>query len=193
MALRVIAGEAGGRRLVAPRSGTRPTTDRVREALFASLGPRVEGAAVADLFAGSGALGIEALSRGAGRAVFVDDDRAAVTAIRENLDSTGLSGRARVERSPVRAFLGSPAAEEPFDLVLLDPPYGTGPGEWQGLFELLERRGRLADGALVVVERRRGGPVLVMPTAWKTRSERTYGDTLLLVATVARREADTPT
>src|SRR4051794_41469019 len=98
MALRVIAGTAGGRRLIAPKGGARPTTDRLKEALFSMLGPRVHDATVLDLFAGSGALAIEALSRGAASAVLVDSDVAATAAIRANLATTNFEGAARVER-----------------------------------------------------------------------------------------------
>ena len=117
--MRVVAGEHRGRRLAAPRgSGTRPTADRVREAIFSILGP-VEGLRVLDLFAGSGALGIEALSRGAASAVFVDRDRRAVAAVRANLSSLGIE--ASVVEREVAAYLR--AGPGPFDLVFADPPY----------------------------------------------------------------------
>ena len=109
MALRVIAGEAGGRRLVAPKGDVRPTADRVKESLFAALGAdRLEGAVVLDLYAGSGALGIEALSRGAATAVFVDKDHRAHEAIRTNLATTGFAERAHVSQAAVDSFLGRP-------------------------------------------------------------------------------------
>jgi 16S rRNA (guanine966-N2)-methyltransferase len=119
-----VAGEAGGLRLGAPPgTGTRPTSDRVREAVFNALDSlgAVDDAVVADLFAGSGALGIEALSRGAASAAFVDADRAAVQAIEANLAHTGLADRARVVRGDVVDFLAG--APGPFDLMLIDPPY----------------------------------------------------------------------
>src|SRR5882724_8421330 len=120
--MRVIAGEAKGRRLTGLRSArVRPTTDRVREALFSALGAGVAGARVLDLYAGSGALGIEALSRGAARAVFVDSDPEAVDAIRANLALTGLADRATVVRRPAERFVTT-APGEPFDLVVMDPP-----------------------------------------------------------------------
>ncbi len=125
MSLRVIAGSAGGRRLVAPKGSARPTTDRVREALFASLGHRIDGATVLDLYAGSGALAIEALSRGATRAVLVDRDHAAEVAILTNLGAVGFTAEARFQRSAVSAFVAGPVPEAPFDLVFLDPPYDT--------------------------------------------------------------------
>jgi 16S rRNA (guanine966-N2)-methyltransferase len=123
---RVIAGSAKGIRLAAPGAGTRPFTDRVKQTLFAILEPALEGAAVLDLFAGSGAGGIEALSRGAARATFVEHDAGAARAIDENLRRTRLDGRARVVRRGAIAWLASPdgaAADGPFDLVLVDPPY----------------------------------------------------------------------
>ena len=186
--LRVVAGSVGGRRLVAPRSAARPTTDRVKEAVFASLGPdRLEGAAVLDLYAGSGALGIEALSRGAARAVFVDHDRAAVDAISANLAATGFTAIARVLRSAVAAFLVPPVPDAPFDLVLLDPPYDAPSTGVTAVLRALAAPGVLAPGATVVLERpRRPGAIdgaVDLPEHWQNRSERAYGDTLVLVAT----------
>ena len=120
--LRVIAGAARGRRLkLVPGAGTRPVTDRVKEALFNILGQDVQGAAILDLFAGTGSIGIEALSRGAVQAVFVEQERLAVKTISENLKHTGLEARARVVRSDVFRFLESPA-RQPFDLVYIAPP-----------------------------------------------------------------------
>ena len=123
---RVIAGSARGVRLAAAGPGTRPFTDRVKQTLFAVLEPELEDAVVLDLFAGSGAGGIEALSRGAARAVFVDRDAAAARAIAENLRRTHFEDRGRVVRRDALAWLADqagPAAEGPFDLVLVDPPY----------------------------------------------------------------------
>lgn len=119
--MRVISGTAGGRRLKVPKGVTRPSTDRLREALFSILGERVVGARVLDLFAGSGALGIEALSRGAGEAVFVDRHGGACGVIRDNLAATGLSGR--VVKADVFAALRREAGR--FDLIFADPPYAT--------------------------------------------------------------------
>ncbi len=123
---RVIAGSAKGVRLAAPGTGTRPFTDRVKQTLFAILEPGLEGAVVVDLFAGSGAGGIEALSRGAARATFVEHDAGAAKVIVENLRRTRLESRGRVVRRDALAWLASAdgaAADGPFDLVLLDPPY----------------------------------------------------------------------
>lgn len=121
---RVIAGSARGLRLLAPGEGTRPFADRVKETLFAILEPDLRDAAVLDLFAGSGAGGIEALSRGAARAVFVERDQTAVRIIGENLTRTRMAERGTVVRADVLTYLADRAAGDgPFDLVLLDPPY----------------------------------------------------------------------
>lgn len=133
--MRVIAGRFGGRRLAAPRgAATRPTADRVREALFSMLGS-LDGASVLDLFAGTGALGIEALSRGAAQAVFVERDRLALSALRANLAALGLGaegGEPQVQvraRDAVAALGGAIEQGETYDLVFLDPPYAQA-GEW---------------------------------------------------------------
>jgi 16S rRNA (guanine(966)-N(2))-methyltransferase RsmD len=121
--MRVIAGVARGVPLVAPRDrGTRPITDRVKETLFAILADRVPGAHVLDLYAGSGAIGIEALSRGAARATFVERARPALAALHTNLERTGLGSLARVEAADVERFLRDPAGG-PWELLFLDPPY----------------------------------------------------------------------
>jgi 16S rRNA (guanine966-N2)-methyltransferase len=183
MALRVIAGSAGGRRLVAPKGGARPTTDRLKEALFSMLRPeRIVDATVLDLYAGSGALAIEALSRGAARAVLVDRDATAETAVRANLLTTGFEDQARFRRSPVAAFLAAPIAEAPFDLVLLDPPYDTPAQEVEAALAALAAGELVALDATVVVERPKSGEPLTLPDRWRIEKERAYGDTLLVVA-----------
>ena len=125
--MRVIAGQWRGRKLGAPAGlTTRPTSDRTREALFSMLASRLgsfEGLAAADLFAGSGALGIEALSRGAASCMFVEQDRAALTALRANLEKLGVRADVRAQ-----SVLGLGPAPAPLDLILMDPPYGTGAG-----------------------------------------------------------------
>ena len=173
--LRVIAGELGGRRIEAPRGRrTRPTREAVREAWFSALGPGVAGARVLDLFAGSGALGIEALSRGAARATFVERGRGALAALRGNLESLGLEDRSDVEPVDVGAFLESlpvPAANEspPYDLALADPPYGSG---WASRLAGLLRERRFAD--LLCVEHA-PGDLEDEAAVWR----RGYGDTIL--------------
>ncbi len=172
--MRIIAGAHGGRRLRAPKGRTtRPTADRVREALFSILGDRTRGAAVLDLFAGSGALGIEALSRGATSAVFVDDDPAALGALRANLE--GLDG-GEVVRRDARAFLRT-ACEggRQYDLIFLDPPYRHGPQLGSELSEAVAAV--LAPGGLAISESDRRAP-LDLP-GFAVHDERRYGDTLI--------------
>jgi 16S rRNA (guanine966-N2)-methyltransferase len=177
--MRVIAGEAGGLRLVAPRS-IRPTTDRAREGLFGALGARVTDAAVLDLFAGSGALAIEALSRGAARAVLVDDDAAAVDACEQNLATTGLAGRASVLRAPAERFLAAgPPPEAPFDLVFSDPPYEESERHLTTALQALSSPGWCVPDAWVVVEQRAGRGGAGWPLGWSAAWERKYGDTLM--------------
>jgi 16S rRNA (guanine966-N2)-methyltransferase len=182
-ALRVVGGTAGGLHLVAPKTA-RPTTDRTKEALFSSLGDGPVDANVLDLYAGSGALGIEALSRGARRARFVDRDRRAADAIRANLRTTSLADRAEVTTMAVASFVREPTADAPFDLAFLDPPYDQPVGETSGVLVALAATGWLAEGATVVLECREDRrPEL--PEGWRVARDRVYGDTLLLVATVS--------
>jgi 16S rRNA (guanine966-N2)-methyltransferase len=170
--VRVVAGDFKGHRLRAPRGGwIRPTADRVREALFSMLGD-VEGARVLDLFAGSGALGIEALSRGAREAVFVDRDARAVAAIRRNLESVGAAGEVR--RQDALRFLATRPGK--FDLVLVDPPYDFAAQLAKPLSEHLPRV--LAEGALIVTESDKRTPLILDLPLTK---ERTYGDTRIAV------------
>ncbi len=178
--MRVVAGRFGGRRLTAPRGdATRPTSDRVREALFSLLGP-LDGLVVLDLFAGSGALGIEALSRGARHATFVDDAPAALKAVRANLDALDLTDAAayvEVRRQDARAFLRSArTAHQQYDLVFLDPPYRLAAELGRELSPLLD--GLLASDARVVSESDRRTPLaLDLPLT----DERRYGDTLIRI------------
>lgn len=149
--MRVIAGEWGGRKLTAPKGeATRPTADRTRESLFSMLTSRLgnfEELRVADLFAGSGALGIEALSRGAAHCLFVEQDRVAVDVIRANLATFGAQARATVETGSVMQMR---AAREPVDLMLLDPPYRTGAGEVA--LDRLLRLGWISDATWIAME-----------------------------------------
>ena len=168
-------GVYGGRRLVAPAGdATRPTSDRVREALFSVLGASVEGARVLDLFAGSGALGIEALSRGAAHATFVDDDERAAAAIRRNVEAVGAGEEATVRRRDALAYLE--AHEGPFDLVLIDPPYSSAPRMGERLSRLLP--GVLSNDGRIVTESDKRAPLqLDLPLEF----ERDYGDTRIRV------------
>ena len=175
--VRVVAGTAGGRRLDAPPGrSTRPTADRVREATFNALHSlgAVEGADVLDLFAGSGALGIEALSRGAAHATFVDDDARAVAVVRRNLASTGTEDRATVLRGDALGQLR--AHPGPYGLALLDPPYAFGDEEWAVLLGLL-------DAAVAVIESDREVP---LPAPWRVLRAKRYGDT---VVTLTHRDS----
>lgn len=181
--MRVIAGELGGRRLIAPPgTGTRPTADRVKEALFSIIGP-VGGDRVLDLFAGSGGLAIEALSRGAARATCVDDDRGAVEAIAANAAVLGLGDRLRVVRRGWRGALAAAAeAGEVYDLVLADPPYDLLPVIVEEMGEAVA--GVLAPGAIVVIEHARDaimGVGGVPGIAVERDITRRYGDTEITV------------
>ena len=153
--MRVISGTAGRLPLDAPKSVARPSTDRLREALFSILGPGLVDARVLDLFAGSGALGIEALSRGAQQAVFVDADRAAIRAIESNLKRTRLGDQARVVNRDVYAWLKQASQQEvSFDLIFADPPYLKREGDTDHVVALLAGPlvQLLAPGGQLVVE-----------------------------------------
>ncbi|HEX7769334.1 MAG TPA: 16S rRNA (guanine(966)-N(2))-methyltransferase RsmD [Dokdonella sp.] len=159
--LRIIAGKLRGSRLAVPDSpGLRPTPDRVRETLFNWLAPWIEGARCLDLYAGTGALGIEALSRGAGSCVFVERDRGLGERLRDNLARLRIDG-ARVVGQDALYFLSGPA--EPFDLVFLDPPFEA--GLWQEAARRLEEGGWLAPAALVHVESP-ADAALQLPPTW---------------------------
>jgi 16S rRNA (guanine966-N2)-methyltransferase len=170
--VRVVAGEFRGRRLAAPRGvRTRPTADRVREALFSMLGD-VSGTRVLDLYAGSGALGIEALSRGAASAVFVERDARAAATISRNLDALGAEGDVR--RQDALRFLAS--GEGPFDLVFCDPPYDLAPSPAAALAERLPAV--TSEDARIVTESDKRRP-LELPL--RILRERTYGDTRVVI------------
>ncbi|HEY7594829.1 MAG TPA: 16S rRNA (guanine(966)-N(2))-methyltransferase RsmD [Actinophytocola sp.] len=173
---RIVAGTAGGRQLTVPKRGTRPTSDRVREALFSAVEAAMDldGARVLDLYAGTGALGLEALSRGAATAVLVESDASALAVLRKNVAAVGLPG-AVVRPGRVSAVLAE-ACPEPFDLVLADPPYALDP---TADLAALVASGWLGPGSLVVVERaRRSGP-LTWPAGLVPGRIRRYGDTEL--------------
>jgi 16S rRNA (guanine966-N2)-methyltransferase len=173
-AMRVIAGRFGGRRLAAPPgTGTRPTSDRVREALFSILGGRVAEARVLDLFAGSGALGLEALSRGAAAVTFVERAPAALRVLRTNVEALG--AEADIVRADAVKWLRSASAGAPqYDLVFLDPPYRQAGALGAELSDALPAV--LGPDALVVAESDRRAPLeLTIPTI----DERRYGDTLI--------------
>ncbi|QDX25487.1 16S rRNA (guanine(966)-N(2))-methyltransferase RsmD [Sphingomonas suaedae] len=174
--MRIIAGTWRGRPLVAPKGdATRPTADRTREALFSMLTSRVgsfEGLAVADLFAGSGALGFEALSRGAASCLFVEQDRAALDALRLNADKLGV-------RPDIRAtsVLALGPAPKPLDLIMMDPPYGTGAGAVA--LDKLARLGWTSAATWISIETAKGETVTV--DGFETDTERVHGKAMLTI------------
>jgi 16S rRNA (guanine966-N2)-methyltransferase len=185
---RIVAGVAGGRRLVVPEGEvTRPTSDRVREALFSTLGSMLDltGLRVLDLYAGSGALGLEALSRGAGHVTFVERDHRALSCLRRNVASTRL-GPTTVRAGDVARVLGS-SPPEPADLVLADPPYRVSSEEACATLAQGIHAGWLADDALVVLERPRREPDPEWPGGLEVLQRRDYGETRLWYL---RRSAD---
>jgi 16S rRNA (guanine966-N2)-methyltransferase len=192
---RVIAGAAGGRRLIVPSGrDTRPTSDRAREGLFgtvhALLGP-LDGLRVADLFAGSGAVGLEALSRGAAHALLVEAHPRAAKAIRANIDALGIDalgigGAELVTDRVERVLRGRPA--EPYDLVFADPPYATADAEVTAMLTALRDHGWLAPGALVVVERPTRGRTPAWPPGYAADRDRRYGEGTLWYARWEREQ-----
>jgi 16S rRNA (guanine966-N2)-methyltransferase len=164
-----------------PRTGTRPTTDRVRESLFNVLASRIDfaGASVLDLYAGSGALGLEALSRGAASAVFVESDHRAAAVIDKNIASLGVT--ASVRRAPVAVVLAG-GANRPVDLVFADPPYDVADTEITQMLTALVDGGWAVAGTVVVVERPTSGPPLGWSDGWRPWPARRYGDTRLELA-----------
>jgi 16S rRNA (guanine966-N2)-methyltransferase len=176
---RLIAGLAGGRRLKVPPSGVRPTGDRAREGMFNSLGTLLdlEGARVLDLYAGSGALGLEALSRGAAAVTFVESSPRVLPVLEANVATVGLPG-ARVLRGSVPAVVSGPAPSA-YDLVLADPPYATPTDQVLDVLRLLSGGGWLAPDAVVVVERSSREEPWEWPTPLVGLRERRYGEALL--------------
>ncbi|QKE84226.1 16S rRNA (guanine(966)-N(2))-methyltransferase RsmD [Arthrobacter sp. NEB 688] len=182
---RIIAGTRGGRTLrTPPGSGTRPTSDRVREALFSALEARdaLRGGHVLDLYAGSGALGLEAMSRGARSCVLVESDRRAASVVAANVASLALTGVRVVPTTVSAALAGQPGAEGPADLVFIDPPYDVGE---EALGTVLDRLvdGWLAADGLVVVERSSRSPEPAWPTGLeRVGKPRKYGETTVWLA-----------
>ncbi|MGY1649961.1 16S rRNA (guanine(966)-N(2))-methyltransferase RsmD [Geodermatophilus sp. SYSU D01119] len=176
---RLISGAAGGRRLKVPPSGVRPTGDRAREGLFNSLGSLLDldGAAVLDLYAGSGALGLEALSRGAAQAVLVENGPRVLPVLRANVAAVGLPGARVVAGSVPTVVGGAPPAR--FDLVLADPPYAVPAAEVLGVLGALVTGEWLAPGAVVVVERSSREEPWEWPTPLTGIRDRRYGEALL--------------
>lgn len=173
--MRIISGRAGGRRLrTAHTGGTRPATDLVREAVFSSLGGRVKDADVADLYAGSGSFGLEALSRGACSAVFVENGRAAGAALRHNLDAVDLGGE--IVNGTVESYLER--TDRRFHLVFMDPPWRLETGALETQMRALAPL--LAEMAEVVVSRRHTDRIPEPPEIWRVAAKKRYGDTRIL-------------
>lgn len=185
---RIIGGHAGGRRLKTPSgAATRPTSDRVREALFSALESRLgslAGLRFLDLYAGSGAVGLEAMSRGAGAVTLVESDRGTARLVQANAGTLGMH-RAEVAALPVARFLAQPP-RAPYDVVFADPPYPLGEAELTGVLELLVVHDWLAVGAIVVVERSARSVEPDWPASLVRRSMREYGETVLWYADVDR-------
>ena len=178
--MRVIAGTAGGMALQTPRSDLRPTMDLVKGAIFSSLGDAIIGARVLDLFAGSGGLGIEALSRGAQAVTFVESDRRSTVTIEKNLEKTRLAGPAAVvQSSDVFRYLDRLAAPGTFDIIIADPPYAKHPGDRDFTPELLGSeplRAALAPGGIFVLEHLPGAE-LPLTGRWQCTRDKRYGAT----------------
>ncbi|MDT0202906.1 16S rRNA (guanine(966)-N(2))-methyltransferase RsmD [Nocardioides sp. AE5] len=188
---RIIGGTVGGQRIAAPRGvHTRPTTDRVREALFSAIESwcgSLEGLRFLDLYAGSGAVGIEARSRGAGVVTLVESDRRTATLVAANVRKVGLN-RAEVISATVEQFLLR-VPRAPYDVVFLDPPYPVTNAEVEGILGNLVQNGWLAEGALVVVERASRGERFTWPAGIEEWREKKYGETLLGYGRAARASA----
>ena len=189
---RIISGRLRGLSIAVPPAGTRPTTDRVREALFSAIVSRVdlEGAAVLDLVAGSGALGLEAVSRGADTAWFVEENARAVACLKKNTaglalmpSSSSTSVTATIRRAALPGAIGGQCpVSGGFDLILADPPYEKSPVLDAPILEALRDGGWLAPEALVVWERSRRDPAVRWPGGYEPEFERTYGETTVEMA-----------
>lgn len=176
--MRICGGEARGTRLSVPK-GVRPASERVRHAVFSSLAASVPGARVLDLYCGSGAYGLEALSRGASEAVFVDKARDAQRVVKRNADAARLGDRIHIRQADVVGYLGAEASDDgPFDLVFCDPPYGD-VGAVGGVLGGLEDT--LAPDGRVVAETRWGTDEPDAGVPWVLEADRRYGDTRVLV------------
>lgn len=188
---RIIGGAAGGRRLVTPRGvATRPTSDRVREALFSAIEAwcgSLDGLRFLDLYAGSGAVGLEAWSRGAGVVTFVEQDRKTAAVIARNAEALGASRTNVVATSAATALRKTPSA--PYDIAFLDPPYPLTDAEVTAALAGLVSGEWLVPGALVVVERSVRGPALVWPAGLDGERSKRYGETMLWYGHAARPPA----
>lgn len=183
---RIVAGTARGRKLQVPAHGTRPTSDRVREAVFSALAARtdLDGARVLDLYAGSGALGLEALSRGAVHALLVESDPRTAAVVAANIRAVGEPG-AQLRLGTVASVLARPC-DEPYDLVLADPPYAVTDDTVAGVLVALLAGGWLAEDALVVLERGARSPETVWPGGLEAIWAKRYGEARVEMATCYR-------
>ena len=176
---RIIAGSARGRRLAVPDGRTtRPTSDRAREGVFSALDAALgglDGLRVLDLYAGSGAVGLEALSRGAAAVLLVESDRAAARVVQANLDALGLPG-GRVSADRAERLAAAPCPDRPYDVAFLDPPYALPAAELAAVLVTLSENGWLAGDALVAVERASRGAPWVFPEAFDVLRSRAYGE-----------------
>lgn len=186
---RIIAGLAGGRRLRVPPAETRPTSDRAREALFNMLDARMdlEGACVLDLYAGSGALGLEALSRGASHVVLVEADAAAARVVGSNVEVVALPG-ASVRRARVESVVGA-CADREYDLVLADPPYAVDDDAVAQMLTSLRDNGWVGEGSIVVLERSSRSPETSWPEGFEGRKGKKYGEARIELATCYGRDS----
>lgn len=183
--MRVIAGSAKGRRLKAPTSGTRPMADRMRESVFSALG-EIEGVEVLDLYAGSGSLGLEALSRGASSATFVESAREAILKLEQNVEATGFGDRSQVDWGEVQSTLGRPASVR-VGLIFVDPPYSMPAATVQANLEAIVMGGFLSDDGRVVLHRP-SKDARMNPLGLEVVWERTYGQSHIYVFEHEREE-----
>ncbi|EDY51945.1 RNA methylase [Streptomyces clavuligerus] len=192
----MIAGTAGGRRLaVPPGTGTRPTSDRAREGLFSSweaLLGGLEGLRIADLYAGSGAVGLEALSRGAAHALLVEADARAARTVRENVRSLGLPG-AEVRTGRAEQIVSGPAPADPYDVVFLDPPYAVTDDDLREILLTLRSGGWIARDAVATVERSTRGGTFDWPAGFEPLRARRYGEGTLWYGRAASVSAEAST
>ena len=186
--MRVIAGSAGGIRLSVPKRGVRPTMDRVKAAIFSSLGDAIIGARVLDLFAGSGALGIEALSRGACSVLFVEEDRQSTNVIEKNLAKTKFE--ARVRQQSVSDFLRYVSGTEKFQIIFADPPYEQTKSDERFTEKLVtsKKLGELLAPEGVFVLEKRPGEALPETKLWRVARQKTYGATEVLFLSAIHQE-----
>jgi 16S rRNA (guanine966-N2)-methyltransferase len=174
---RIVGGSARGRRIAVPSEGTRPTSDRAREGLFNTLRSEVElrGARVLDLFAGSGAVGLEAISRGAVAAVFVESDRQAARVLTDNVTTLGFGAAASVDVATVAHYLSAAHPAAPFDFVFADPPYSVPGDVVAAMLNALDDDRFLSDGGVVVIERSSRDPEPLWPAGITMIKQRRYG------------------